>query len=83
MGAGTITANYDGYDKHRTRIGSRAQIGSNTVLVAPVEVGSEAYTGAGSAITRDVPDGALGVERASQREIPGYAERRKARHEAE
>ena len=81
VGAGAITANYDGHDKHRTRIGSRAQIGSNTVLVAPVEVGSEAYTGAGSAITRDVPDGALGVERASQREIPGYAERRKARHE--
>ena len=82
VGAGTITANYDGYDKHRTRIGSRAQIGSNTVLVAPVEVGDDAYTGAGSAITRDVPDGALGVERASQREIAGYAEYRKARHES-
>lgn len=81
VGAGTITANYDGYDKHRTRIGSRARIGSNTVLVAPVEVGDDAYTGAGSAITRNVPDGALGVERTSQREIPGYAQRRKARHE--
>jgi bifunctional UDP-N-acetylglucosamine pyrophosphorylase/glucosamine-1-phosphate N-acetyltransferase len=59
LGAGTITANYDGREKHRTRIGARAHIGSNTVLVAPVEVGEDAYTGAGSVVTRDVPDGAL------------------------
>ncbi|MDQ3944703.1 MAG: bifunctional UDP-N-acetylglucosamine diphosphorylase/glucosamine-1-phosphate N-acetyltransferase GlmU [Actinomycetota bacterium] len=59
VGAGTITANYDGRTKHRTRIGARAHIGSNTVLVAPVEVGDDAYTGAGSVVTRDVPAGAL------------------------
>ena len=59
LGAGTITANYDGRTKHRTRIGPHAHIGSNTVLVAPVEVGEGAYTGAGSVVTRDVPAGAL------------------------
>jgi bifunctional UDP-N-acetylglucosamine pyrophosphorylase/glucosamine-1-phosphate N-acetyltransferase len=59
VGAGTITANYDGRTKHRTRIGARARIGSNTVLVAPVEVGEGAYTGAGSVVNRDVPAGAL------------------------
>jgi len=59
VGAGTITANYDGRAKHRTRIGARARIGSNTVLVAPVEVGEDAYTGAGSVVTHDVPAGAL------------------------
>jgi bifunctional UDP-N-acetylglucosamine pyrophosphorylase/glucosamine-1-phosphate N-acetyltransferase len=59
VGAGTITANYDGREKHRTRIGPRAHIGSNTVLVAPVEVGEGAYTGAGAVVTGDVPAGAL------------------------
>jgi bifunctional UDP-N-acetylglucosamine pyrophosphorylase/glucosamine-1-phosphate N-acetyltransferase len=59
VGAGTITANYDGREKHRTRIGARAHIGSNTVLVAPVEVGEGAYTGAGAVVTGDVPAGAL------------------------
>ena len=59
VGAGTITANYDGRAKHRTRIGARAHIGSNTVLVAPVEVGEGAFTGAGAVVTGDVPDGAL------------------------
>ena len=59
IGAGTITANYDGRDKHRTRVGARAHIGSNTVLVAPVEVGEGAYTGAGAVVTGDVPAGAL------------------------
>jgi bifunctional UDP-N-acetylglucosamine pyrophosphorylase/glucosamine-1-phosphate N-acetyltransferase len=59
IGAGTITANYDGKDKHRTKIGRGAHIGSNTVLVAPVEVGDGAYTGAGSVVNRDVPPGAL------------------------
>ena len=82
IGAGAITANYDGYRKHRTRVGRRVQIGSNTVLVAPVEVGDDAYTAAGSAITRNVSEGALGVERSAQREIAGYADRRRARHEA-
>jgi len=59
IGAGTITANYDGKEKHRTKVGKGARIGSNTVLVAPVEVGDGAYTGAGSVVNRDVPPGAL------------------------
>jgi bifunctional UDP-N-acetylglucosamine pyrophosphorylase/glucosamine-1-phosphate N-acetyltransferase len=59
LGAGTITANYDGRTKHRTKVGAQAQIGSNTVLVAPVEVGEGAYTGAGAVVTTDVPPGAL------------------------
>ncbi len=80
IGAGTITANYDGYRKHRTVIGPRAQIGSNTVLVAPVEVGEEGWTGAGSTITRPVPPGALAVERSTQKALPGYAARRASRY---
>jgi bifunctional UDP-N-acetylglucosamine pyrophosphorylase/glucosamine-1-phosphate N-acetyltransferase len=59
LGAGTITANYDGRRKHRTVVGADARTGSNTVLVAPVEVGDGAYTGAGAVVTRDVPPGAL------------------------
>jgi bifunctional UDP-N-acetylglucosamine pyrophosphorylase / glucosamine-1-phosphate N-acetyltransferase len=79
IGAGTITCNYDGYEKYRTIIGDRAFIGSDTMLVAPIRVGRDAVTGAGSAITRDVPDGALAVERAEQRVVDGYAKRRKAK----
>jgi bifunctional UDP-N-acetylglucosamine pyrophosphorylase/glucosamine-1-phosphate N-acetyltransferase len=59
IGAGNITANYDGREKHRTKVGENARTGSNTVLVAPVEVGDGAYTGAGAVVTRDVPPGAL------------------------
>jgi bifunctional UDP-N-acetylglucosamine pyrophosphorylase/glucosamine-1-phosphate N-acetyltransferase len=59
IGAGTITANYDGRHKHRTKVGRDARVGSNTVLVAPVEVGDGAYTGAGAVVSRDVPPGAL------------------------
>jgi len=76
IGAGTITANYDGYRKHRTRIGSGVKVGVDTMFVAPVAVGDDAYTGAGSVITEDVPPGALGVARARQRSIEGYSERR-------
>jgi len=79
LGAGTITANHDGFSKHRTTIGDGVKIGSNTVLVAPVSVGDDAYTGAGSVVTHDVAPGALAVERSLQEEIPGYAERRKHR----
>jgi bifunctional UDP-N-acetylglucosamine pyrophosphorylase/glucosamine-1-phosphate N-acetyltransferase len=61
VGAGTITANYDGKHKHRTTIGPNARTGSNSVLVAPVEVGDGAYTAAGSVVTRDVPADALAV----------------------
>jgi bifunctional UDP-N-acetylglucosamine pyrophosphorylase / glucosamine-1-phosphate N-acetyltransferase len=79
IGAGTITANYDGTNKHRTRIGAGAFVGVDTMLVAPVSVGEDAYTGAGSVITEDVPAGALGIARARQRNLEGYRERRNQR----
>lgn len=76
VGAGSITCNYDGYRKHRTKIGDRVRIGSDTMLVAPVELGDDSWTGAGSVISRDVAPGSLAVERSQQREVPGYAARR-------
>ena len=79
IGAGTITANYNGFEKNRTEIGDRVLIGSDTILVAPVSVGDDAYTGAGSVISSDVSPGALALERSLQEEVPGYAERRKRR----
>jgi bifunctional UDP-N-acetylglucosamine pyrophosphorylase/glucosamine-1-phosphate N-acetyltransferase len=75
IGAGTITCNYDGVLKHHTEIGPRAFIGSNTALVAPVNVGAEAVIGAGSVITGDVPDGALALARARQTNKPGLGRR--------
>ena len=83
IGAGTITANYDGKNKNRTEIGAGAFVSVDTMFVAPVSVGDGAYTAAGSVITHDVPSGALGVARARQRNIEGYAERRKERDAAE
>ncbi|MCL2769023.1 MAG: bifunctional UDP-N-acetylglucosamine diphosphorylase/glucosamine-1-phosphate N-acetyltransferase GlmU [Solirubrobacterales bacterium] len=80
LGASTITANYDGDAKHRTTIGSGVKGGVDTSLVAPVRVGDGAYTAAGSVITEDVPDGALGMARARQENIEGYARRRRERH---
>ena len=77
IGSGTITVNYDGKKKHRTHIGDDAFIGCNTNLVAPVSVGAGAYIAAGSTITKDVPDGALGVGRARQSNIAGWAEKKK------
>lgn len=77
IGAGTITCNYDGQKKWPTHIGDRAFIGSNTNLVAPVKVGAGATTGAGSTITKDVPDGALGLERAQQALILDWENRKK------
>ena len=79
IGAGNITANYDGVEKHPTTIGNNVRTGSDTTFVAPVTVGDGAFTGAGSVITQDVPAGALGVARAQQQNMPGYAERRAAR----
>jgi bifunctional UDP-N-acetylglucosamine pyrophosphorylase/glucosamine-1-phosphate N-acetyltransferase len=79
IGAGTITCNYDGFEKHQTVIEDGAFIGSDTMLVAPVKIGKNAVTGAGSAITRDVPAGALAVERSEQKIVEGYAERRRKR----
>ena len=76
IGAGNITANYDGQKKHRTKIGSNVKTSVDTAFVAPVEVGDGAYTGAGSVITGDVPPGALGIARARQKNITDYAERR-------
>jgi bifunctional UDP-N-acetylglucosamine pyrophosphorylase / glucosamine-1-phosphate N-acetyltransferase len=83
IGAGTITANYDGFDKSRTVVGEGASIGSNTVLVAPVEIGAGAIVGAGSVITKNVPDDALVVARGSETVKGGWArefrERKSAR----
>ncbi|GAC1323356.1 MAG: bifunctional UDP-N-acetylglucosamine diphosphorylase/glucosamine-1-phosphate N-acetyltransferase GlmU [Thermoleophilaceae bacterium] len=81
LGAGAITANYDGRDKHRTVIGEGARTSVHTSFVAPVRVGARAYTGAGSVITEDVPDGALGIARARQTNIEGYAERKGSKRE--
>jgi bifunctional UDP-N-acetylglucosamine pyrophosphorylase / glucosamine-1-phosphate N-acetyltransferase len=75
IGAGTITANYDGRAKHRTTIGSRVRVSVGTTFVAPVSVGDDAYTGAGSVITDDVPAGALGIARERQQNLEGYAQR--------
>lgn len=77
IGAGTITCNYDGVKKYVTVIEDNVFIGSNTNLVAPVKIGGGAYTGAGSTITKDVPPGALALERAEQKNIEGWSERRR------
>lgn len=79
IGAGSITCNYDGKNKNATVIGDRTFIGSDTMMVAPVRIGSDAITGAGGTITKDVPDGALALERTEQRIVEGYTERRRAR----
>jgi bifunctional UDP-N-acetylglucosamine pyrophosphorylase/glucosamine-1-phosphate N-acetyltransferase len=73
LGAGTITANYDGFRKHRTVIGVDVRVGVDTMLIAPVEVGDSAYTAAGAVIKEDVPEGALAVSENTQRNIDGYA----------
>jgi bifunctional UDP-N-acetylglucosamine pyrophosphorylase / glucosamine-1-phosphate N-acetyltransferase len=76
LGAGTITANYDGHAKRRTTIGKRVRGGVDTSFVAPVTVGDDAYTAAGSVVTADVPPGALAIARARQENIEGYAAQR-------
>ncbi len=73
LGATTVTANYDGRNKNRTKIGKNVHTGVDTTFVAPVEVGDDAYTGAGSVINEDVPPGALGISRADQKNVEGYA----------
>ena len=75
IGASNVTANYDGTSKHRTTIGSRVHTSVDTTFVAPVTVGDDAYTGAGSVITDDVPPGSLGIARERQTNVEGYAER--------
>ena len=79
VGAGSITCNYDGKNKHATTIGDRTFIGSDTMMVAPVNIGDDVVVGASSCITRDVPSGALAVERNDQRIVEGYTELRRAR----
>jgi bifunctional UDP-N-acetylglucosamine pyrophosphorylase/glucosamine-1-phosphate N-acetyltransferase len=81
IGAGTITCNYDGEKKHQTTIGDGAFVGSDTTLVAPVTVGDGAYIAAGSAITRNVPPGALGIARAKQENKEGWVTSRKGKGE--
>ncbi|OPY76230.1 MAG: Bifunctional protein GlmU [Syntrophorhabdus sp. PtaU1.Bin050] len=76
IGAGTITCNYDGSRKHTTIIEDQVFVGSNTELVAPVRIGRNAVVGAGSTITKDVPEGALAVTRAEQRHIEGYGRKK-------
>lgn len=78
IGAGTVFANYDGVAKHRTRIGRHAKTASNNTFVAPVEVGDGAGTGAGTVVRRDVPPGALAVSSGPQRNLPGWAQTRRA-----
>ena len=78
IGAATVFVNYDGQAKHRTKVGDHVRIGSDTMLVAPVEIGDGAYTAAGSVITEDVPPGAMGVGRARQRTILGWVQRKRA-----
>ncbi len=82
IGAGTITCNYDGVNKHVTRIGKAAFVGSDSTLVAPVTVGDGAYIGAGSCITKDVPADALAVSRAKQVNIEGWATTRRVKRNA-
>ena len=82
IGAGTITCNYDGFDKHFTDIGENVFIGSNSALVAPVKIGDGAMVGAGSVITKSVDANALAVERAEQRQVDGYAEKFRAKKRA-
>ncbi len=79
IGAGAITCNYDGQAKHQTLIGDRAFVGTNTSLVAPLTIGEGAYVGSGSVITKDVPAGALAVERSHQIVKEGWAARRAAK----
>jgi bifunctional UDP-N-acetylglucosamine pyrophosphorylase/glucosamine-1-phosphate N-acetyltransferase len=77
IGAGTITCNYDGQNKHRTQIGERAFIGSNATLVAPLEIGAASYVAAGSVITDAVPPEALALGRARQTVKPGWVKKRR------
>ena len=77
LGASAITANYDGRQKHRTKIGKGVHTGVHNSFVAPVTIGDDAYTGAGSVIREDVPEEALGIARAPQENIEGWARRKK------
>jgi bifunctional UDP-N-acetylglucosamine pyrophosphorylase/glucosamine-1-phosphate N-acetyltransferase len=75
IGAGTITCNYDGFEKHQTIIGDRVFVGSNVELVAPVKVGSRSSIGAGTTVTKDIPEGALAISRTRQKNIKGWSKK--------
>ena len=77
IGAATIFANYDGVNKHRTKVGRHVRVGSDSVLVAPVEIGDGAATGAGTVVRKDVPPGALAVNASGQRNVEGWTQRRR------
>ena len=77
IGAGTITCNYDGKDKHKTNIGDNSFVGTNSSLVAPLTIGKNAYVGAGSTITKDIPDNALGVGRGKQKNKENWSKTKK------
>ena len=78
VGAGTITANYDGVTKNKTVVGSHVRTGSHNVFVAPVRIGDGAYTGAGTVVRKDVPAGALAINVAPQRNMEGWVEANRA-----
>ena len=78
IGAGSITCNYDGKNKWQTKIGNDVFVGSDTMMVAPVSIGDGAIVGAGSCITKDVAEDALALTRPEQREIPGWAAKKRA-----
>jgi bifunctional UDP-N-acetylglucosamine pyrophosphorylase/glucosamine-1-phosphate N-acetyltransferase len=80
VGCGVITVNYDGYDKHPTKIGDRCMVGCDTQLIAPVTVGDDVYVASGTTIVRDVPNGALVVSDHPQREKPGWTANWHQRH---
>jgi len=81
IGAGTITCNYDGFEKHPTIIGDRVFVGSNVELVAPVKVGDRSSIGAGTTVTKDVPEGALAISRVKQKNIKGWWKRVEVHHQ--
>jgi bifunctional UDP-N-acetylglucosamine pyrophosphorylase/glucosamine-1-phosphate N-acetyltransferase len=80
IGAGTIVCNYDGFEKHQTIIGDRVFVGSNVELVAPVKVGSRSSIGAGTTVTKDIPEGALAISRVRQKNIKGWSKKVELRH---
>lgn len=80
IGAGTITCNYDGFEKHQTIIGDRVFVGSNVELVAPIKVGSRSSIGAGTTVTKDVPEGALAISRMKQKNIRGWSKKMEFQH---
>ncbi|MCK5743419.1 MAG: UDP-N-acetylglucosamine diphosphorylase/glucosamine-1-phosphate N-acetyltransferase, partial [Caldisericia bacterium] len=80
IGAGTITCNYDGKNKFKTKIGNRVFTGSDTMLIAPIELGDDSYTGAGSVISGNVSEGDLAIERTKVRIIKGWGKRKNGRN---